>query len=403
VTRIASVALRRVLDSRGDATVEADVLTESGGFGRAAAPSGASTGEHAAVELPAGEAIAATRRLAVPRLVDEVHAGDQREVDGSLRAADGTGRFAEIGANGAVAVSMAAARAAADTLGAPLFQHLGGAFRGPGDGFPVPLGNVLGGGAHARDATDVQEFLAVPVGAPSVEEAAFANSAVHAAVGDELDARSIPAGKGDEGAWAPPVDDETAFEIVAAAIGRVADDRGFEIRPGIDVAAAELYDADDGVYRTDAGAHEPDEWADYVAGLVETYDLAYVEDPLDEDDFAGFAALTDRVGDRTTVCGDDLFVTDVERVERGIEAGAANAVLVKPNQIGTLSGAFDAIERAIRAGYEPVVSHRSGETEDTTIAHLAYATGAPYLKTGAVGGERTAKLNELIRIADDAV
>ncbi|MFB6301399.1 MAG: enolase C-terminal domain-like protein [Haloferacaceae archaeon] len=404
MTRIGSVALRRVLDSRGDATVEADVLTESGGFGRAAAPSGASTGDYEAVELPPGEAIAAARRLAVPRLVDEVHAGDQRAVDAALRSADGTEDFGEIGANAAVAISMAAAKAAADVLGAPLYQHLGGAFRGPGgEGFPVPLGNVVGGGEHAAEATDIQEFLAVPVGAPNVEEAAFANAAVHAAVADELAERGIAAAKGDEGAWAPPVDDATAFEVVATAVDAVVDELGFEIGIGVDVAAAELYDADAGVYRYRDVERTPAEQVEYIADLVEEYDLAYVEDPLDEEDFEGFADLTDRVGDRTVVCGDDLFATNVARLERGIEADAANAILIKPNQIGTLSDAFDAVERATRVGYDAVVSHRSGETEDTTIAHLAYATDAPFVKTGAVGGERTAKLNELIRIADDAV
>ncbi|WP_423750566.1 phosphopyruvate hydratase [Salinirarus marinus] len=401
MTRIASVSLRRILDSRGNATVEADVLTESGGFGRAAAPSGASTGEYEAIELPPSEAIAAARRLAVPRLVDEVHAGNQREVDEALRGADGTDDFSKLGANSAVAISMAAAKAGADVLGAPLYQHLGGAFRG--ENFPVPLGNVIGGGEHAKDATDIQEFHAVPVGAPNVSEAVFANAAVHEAVGDLLDERGTAANKGDEGAWAPPIDDATAFELMAEAADEVEADVGFEIRLGLDVAAAELYDADDGVYRYADEERTPDEQVEYMATLVDDHDLAYVEDPLDENDFDGYADLTDRVGDRTVVCGDDLFVTNTERLQRGLDAGAANAILVKPNQIGTLSDAFDAVELASRNGYDAVVSHRSGETEDATIAHLAVATDAPFIKTGAVGGERTAKLNELIRIAEDAV
>jgi enolase len=401
MTRVRSVSLRRVLDSRGAPTVEADVLTESGGFGRAAAPSGASTGEYEAVELPPGEAIAAARQHAVPRLVGEVHAGNQREVDAALHAADGTDDFSAIGANSAVAVSMAAAKAGADVLGAPLYQHLGGTFRG--EGFPVPLGNVLGGGEHAMGGTHIQEFLAVPVGAPSVTEAVFANAAVHERVGELLAERGVPAGTGDEGAWAPAVDDAAAFEIVAAAATDVADDVGFEVAIGLDVAASELYDAEAAVYRYGDVERTPDEQVDYVAGLVDEYDLAYVEDPVEEDDFDGFAALTDRVGDRTVLCGDDLFVTNVERLGRGIDEGAGNAVLVKPNQIGTLSDAVDAVELATRNGLEAVVSHRSGETEDTTIAHLAVATDAPFIKTGAVGGERTAKLNELIRIAEDAV
>ncbi len=387
-----------MLDSRGNPTVEADVRTESGGFGRAAAPSGASTGEYEAVELPPEEAIAAAREQAVPRIEGQVYAGDQRSVDRALRGADGTANFSEIGANAAVAISMAAAKAGADMLGAPLYQHLGGAFRG--DSFPTPLGNVVGGGEHAADATDIQEFLAAPIGAPSVADAVFANAAVHGEVADLLAERDIAAGKGDEGAWAPSVTDEEAFAIVAAAIETIEDEVGFEIRMGLDMAAAELFDGDRYVYSDTE--RTSDEQVQYVAELVDDYDLAYVEDPLDEDDYAGFAELTDRAGSRTLICGDDLFVTNTERLQQGIDSGAANSILVKPNQIGTLSDAFDAIELAREHGYAPVVSHRSGETEDTTIAHLAVSTAAPFIKTGAVGGERTAKLNELIRIEANA-
>ena len=400
MTLITDVRLREVLDSRGNPTVEADVLTESGGFGRAAAPSGASTGEYEAIERPAGEAIAAAREHAVPRLVGEAFAGNQREVDNMLRAADGTDDFSEIGANSAVAISMAAAKAGADVLGAPLFQHLGGTFRG--ENFPVPLGNVVGGGEHAADATDIQEFLSAPVGAPNVAEAVFANAAVHAEVSALLHERDVRAGKGDEGAWAPSIDDAEAFEIVDEAVSAVEADVGFEIRFGLDVAAAEMYDADSGTYQYSDGERDTDEQIAYIAELVDEYDLVYVEDPLDENDYEAFAELTDAVGDRTLVCGDDLFVTNTERLAEGIELGAANSILIKPNQIGTLTDAFDAIELARENGYESIVSHRSGETEDTTIAHLAVATDVPFIKTGAVGGERTAKLNELIRIADDA-
>jgi enolase len=398
MTLITDIRLRRVLDSRGNPTVEADVTTESGGFGRAAAPSGASTGEYEAVELPADEAISKAREGAVPRLEGQVYAGDQRSVDYVLREADGTSDFSEIGANAAVSISMAAAKAGADMLGAPLYQHLGGAFRGTE--FPTPLGNVVGGGEHAADATDIQEFLAAPVGAPSVVDAVFANAQVHGEVHDILTERGIAAGKGDEGAWAPSIDDEAAFEIVAEACDRVEDAVGFEVGFGLDVAAAELFE--DGAYDYGDRERTPDEQIDYVADLVEEYDLVYVEDPLDEDDYDGFATLTERVGDRCLICGDDLFVTNVDRLAEGIERGAANSILVKPNQIGTLSQAFDAIELAVENGYDPVVSHRSGETEDTTIAHLAVATRAPFIKTGAVGGERTAKLNELIRIEENA-
>ncbi|MBX0294489.1 phosphopyruvate hydratase [Haloarcula nitratireducens] len=401
MTLITDIRLRRVLDSRGNATVEADVLTESGGFGRGKAPSGASTGEYEAIELPAQEAIANARDDALPRLVGEVHAGNQRDVDAALRAADGSDDFSEIGANSAVAISMAAAKAGADVLGAPLFQHLGGTFRG--NEYPTPLGNIIGGGEHAADATNIQEFLAAPVGAPSVEDAVFANAAVHQEVHDILAERDLPAGKGDEGAWAPSVSDDEAFEIMNEAVETVADDFGFAITFGLDVAGAELYDDDEGGYVYDDGVKSTEEQIEYIAEKVEEYDLVYVEDPLDENDYEAFADLTDRVGDQTLVCGDDLFVTNVERLEAGIAAGAGNSILIKPNQIGTLTDAVDAIELATRNGYESVVSHRSGETEDTTIAHLAVATDAPFIKTGAVGGERTAKLNELIRIEDNAV
>jgi enolase len=398
MTRIEAVRYRPVLDSRGNKTVEAEVSTEDGGFGRAAAPSGASTGEHEAVELPVGEAIAAGREHVAPRLEGREFAGDQRGVDAALHAADGTEDFSEVGANVAVATSMAAAKAAADVLGVHTYQHLGGAFRGRN--FPVPLGNVLGGGAHADDATAIQEFLVAPTGAPSVRDAVFANAAVHGRVKELLEADDVPAAKGDEGAWAPAVDDATAFDVVAEAAGDVADEYGFEVQLGLDLAAAECYDGDEYVFGDDRRSTE--EQIEYVAGLVAEYDLAYVEDPLDENDFAAFAELTDRVGDETLVCGDDLFVTNTERLQRGVDEGAANSILVKPNQIGTLTDAFDAIELATRNGYDAVVSHRSGETEDATIAHLAVATDAPFIKTGAVGGERTAKLNELIRIADEA-
>ncbi|WP_331233623.1 phosphopyruvate hydratase [Natronorarus salvus] len=401
MTLIESVRLREILDSRGNPTVEADVLTESGGFGRAAAPSGASTGEFEAIELDAREAIARAREVAVPRLVGEVYAGDQRLVDDALAAADGTENYSGVGANSAVAISMAAAKAGADALGAPLYQHLGGAFRGRN--FPVPLGNVIGGGEHAADATDIQEFLSVPIGAPGVSDAVFANALVHGTVGDLLEERGTPAGKGDEGAWAPAIPDGEAFELVEEATQEIAEEVGFEIGFGLDVAASEFYDGEREVYEYSDTTRDTEEQVSYLAELTDEYGLLYVEDPLEENDFDGFSDLTDRVGDRTLVCGDDLFVTNTERLVRGIEIGAGNSVLIKPNQIGTLSETFDAIELAVENGYETVISHRSGETEDTTIAHLAVATGAGYIKTGAVGGERTAKLNELIRIADDAL
>jgi len=358
-TRIEGVKLRRVLDSRGNATVEADVRTTSG-FGRAAAPSGASTGEHEAVEIPAAEAV-------------------------------------EKGEEAAEAlVSMATAKSAADALGVPLYRHLGGAFA---SSTPVPLGNVVGGGEHADDATDIQEFLVAPTGAETFEEAAFTNAEVHAEVKNVLDERDVPAGKGDEGAWAPSLNDDEALGVVAEAVERAAD---VETRLGLDVAASELWDAKEEAYVYGDTTRDTDEQVKYVESLVREHDLVYVEDPLREDDFEGFARLTERLADTDAlVCGDDLFVTNVERIERGVAEGAANSVLIKPNQVGTVTGAYEAVRTARDAGYETVMSHRSGETEDTTIAPLSVGFGTRFIKTGAVGGERTAKLNEVIRIQNE--
>ncbi|MEF8818020.1 MAG: phosphopyruvate hydratase [Haloferacaceae archaeon] len=398
MTLITDVRLRRVLDSRGNTTVEADVATDDGAFGRAAAPSGASTGEHEAIELPAVEAIENAQERALPRLEGEVSAGDQRAVDTALHAADGTDNFSKIGANSAVAISMAAAKAGAESAGVSLYQHLGGTFRG--DTFPTPLGNVVGGGAHAAEATNIQEFLSVPVGASSVTEGVFANATVHARIKSLLQEEGVPTNKGDEGAWAPPIGDAKAFELVDRATSEVSDELGIEIGFGLDMAASELYDGADYVY--DDGAKSAAEQTEYVAEMVREYDLRYVEDPLDENAFGDWADLTDEVGSETLICGDDLFVTNVDRLRDGIEHGSANSILIKPNQIGTLSDAVDAIELGARNGVQSAVSHRSGETEDTTIAHLAVGTAAPYIKAGTVGGERTAKLNELMRIEGTA-
>ncbi|MBX0287167.1 phosphopyruvate hydratase [Haloarcula salinisoli] len=398
MTRITDITLRRVLDSRGNTTVEADVSTTSGGFGRAAAPSGASTGEHEAIELDAAEAIERAEEKAIPDLESEVDAENQRAVDAALREADGTTNFSEIGANSAVAISMAAAKAGADSIGIPLYHHLGGTFRG--NTTPTPLGNVIGGGAHAAEATNIQEFLSVPVGAPSVEEAVLANARVHAHIKELLQAEGIPTNKGDEGAWAPPIDDAKAFDIVDDATTTVADELGFEIGFGLDMAASELHENGEYVYDDDVKSTA--EQIDYVEEMVHEYGLKYVEDPLDENAFGEWAELTDRVREETLICGDDLFVTNTSRLQEGIEKGSANSILIKPNQIGTLTDAIDAIERGAENDIESVISHRSGETEDTTIAHVAVGTDAPFIKTGTVGGERTAKLNELLRIEGQA-
>ena len=393
MTTIEEITLRTILDSRGNETVEADIYT-SRGFGRAAAPSGASTGTYEAKVRPPREAIENAREHLIPSLIGE-DACDQITFDALLREIDGTPYFSSIGANVAVALSLACAKAAASSLDLEVFRYLGGAFASE---TPLPLGNIIGGGAHAPNATSIQEFLVVATGASGATEAVFVNAAVHKTVKKILQAQGKLSGKGDEGAWAPAVTDVEAFEILGEAIGIVSDEMNVEIRMGIDMAATELWDGEHYRYR-DAVQSRDDQIA-YVADLVDRYNLVYVEDPFFEEDFEAFASLTEEVGDRCLVCGDDLFVTNVERIIQGIETGAANCVLIKPNQIGTLTDTFEAIRLADENGLETVMSHRSGETTDATIAHLGTAFGCIFLKTGVVGGERIAKLNELIRIEE---
>jgi enolase len=393
MTEIELIRMRTILDSRGNPTVEAEVWTENG-FGRAAAPSGASTGAYEAKVRPAWEAVEEAQERVIPSLIGE-DAADQVGFDGMLREMDGTPDFASIGANVAVALSLANARAAASAMGLPLFRYLGGIFV---TGIPLPLGNVIGGGAHAPGATEIQEFLVVPTGAADAREAVFANAAVHRRVKENLTARGIVCGKGDEGAWAPEIDDRAAFDIVREAVDSVSDDLKISVNLGIDVAASQLWT--DGRYRYRDAERDTGGQIAYLAELIDTYGLVYVEDPLHEDDFAGFAELTRQVKDRCLVCGDDLFVTSAERIMAGIESGSGDCVLIKPNQVGTLTDTFEAVKLAHRHGMETVMSHRSGETTDDTIAHLATAFGCIFLKCGVVGGERTAKLNELIRIEE---
>jgi enolase len=393
MTIIEAIELRTILDSRGNPTVEAEITT-AGGFGRAAAPSGASTGAAEARVLPPGTAIEHAVQNLIPALIG-MDAADQEGFDDQLRDIDGTANFSEIGANVAVALSLANAKAAASSLGLPLFRYLGGAFVNE---MPLPLGNVIGGGAHAANATEIQEFLVIPGGAADAEEAVFANAAVHRAVKDLLKKRGIAAGKGDEGAWAPQIDDALAFELIAEATGRVEDEMNVSVDMGIDVAASQMWNGSGYKYR-DCVRSTEDQIA-YIAGLVDKYNLVYVEDPLHEDDFDAFAELNRQVGDRCLVCGDDLFVTQVDRIEKGIETASANCVLIKPNQVGTLSDTFEAVRLSHTHGLDTVMSHRSGETTDTTIAHLATAFSCIFLKCGVVGGERIAKLNELIRIEE---
>lgn len=400
MTLIEDLTIRTVLDSRGNPTVEVDVLTTRG-FGRFTAPSGASTGTHEAVAYPEDDLDLAQERFEsdlVPRLLglDAVY---QEEVDSVLHEADGTVNFAHLGANVAVATSLANARAAATALEVPLYRYLGGMMA---NRLPHPFGNLLGGGRHAPGGTTIQEFLCVAQG-PTVLDSVLANAVAHGRVGEALRERlpKTALGRGDEGAWAAPLDDEEALTLVANACEEVSDEVGFPCRPALDMAASEFHRK--GTYRYGDRTLDREEQIDYVAHLVEAHDLYSVEDPLEEDDFEGFATLTERVGDRCLIIGDDLFVTSAERIRRGIDMGAANAVLVKPNQIGTLTDTWKAVEVAHSHGLQAVLSHRSGETTDETLAHLAVAFRCEGIKTGAVGGERVAKLNELIRIEEEVV
>jgi enolase len=394
MTTICEIQLRKILDSRGNPTVEADIYTENG-FGRAAAPSGASTGLYEAKVVEPDVAIEQALKNLIPSLIGE-DSRDQVVIDGILRDVDGTADFSNVGANVAVAISLANARAAASSLGMELFQYLGGVFV---PSLPLPIGNVIGGGAHAENATEIQEFLVVATGASGPKDAVFANAAVHRKIKELLKEQGKSCGKGDEGAWAPQLRDEEAFELVNEAVSEVSDVLDISIRIGLDIAASQLWN-DDWTYHYRDRVRTPEEQIAYICELVDRYDLIYVEDPLHEEDFSGFADLTAQVGDRCLVCGDDLFVTSSSRIVEGIEQGSANCVLIKPNQVGTLSDTFDAIHLAHSSGMDTVMSHRSGETTDMTIAHLATAFRCIFLKTGVVGGERTAKLNELIRIEE---
>jgi enolase len=393
MTIIEAIELRTILDSRGNATVEAEVHTTSGS-GRSAAPSGASTGTLEAKVRPPKEAIDNAYQNLLPALIG-LDASDQEGFDEQLRDIDGTHDFSAIGANIAVALSLANAKSAATAMGLPLFRYLGGAFVNE---MPLPLGNVIGGGAHAQNATEIQEFLVVPGDAADVEEAVFANAAVHRNVKELLKKRGIAAGKGDEGAWAPQIDDALAFELIAEATGLVADEMNISVDMGVDVAASQMWNGESYKYRSKVRSTE--DQITYIAELVDSYDLVYVEDPLHEDDFDAFAELNSQIGNRCLVCGDDIFVTQVDRIQQGIEKDSANCVLIKPNQVGTLTDTFEAVRLAHTNGLDTVMSHRSGETTDTTIAHLATAFSCIFLKCGVVGGERIAKLNELIRIEE---
>jgi enolase len=394
---IESLIARKIVDSRGSATVEVDV--RAGARGRAAAPSGASTGTHEAQAWPAGgvdESLRLFQAEVVPRLKGH-DVADQAGVDGLLSEIDGTPTFGRIGGNLAVAVSLATAKAAAAAAGKPLFRYLGGP---GGPVLPFPMGNIVGGGRHAIGGTTIQEIHVVAQ-STSPSQNVFANARVHRLVMEALAKRfpNMPLGRGDEGAWIARMGDEDAVALVTDACKTVEAEAGFPVRPSIDFAASEYYR--EGAYHYADRTLSPADQIEFVEHLVRDYGLFSVEDPLDEDDFDGFAELTKTIGAKCTVIGDDIFVTNRERLGRGIERRAANAILIKPNQIGTLTETRATVDLATKAGFANVVSHRSGETTDETIAHLAVAFGSLAIKSGAVGGERIAKLNELIRIEEE--
>ncbi len=392
-----SSRIRKILDSRGNPTVEVEVFVE-GGFGMAAAPSGASTGAHEVITFPEkgiDASIDTFRKEVAPKMVG-MDAMEQPAFDNWLHEIDGTENFSRIGGSVSIAASLAVARAAAHASKTPFFSYVGAISAEP---LPRPMGNMIGGGAHGVGGTDIQEFLSIALG-PTFRESVFANAIVHKTVKkkliDKLPDHAI--GKGDEGAWLASITNEDALNILSEACGEVSSEVGFDCRLGLDMAASEFFS--EGKYRYRDGDLSSDEQVDFVAEIVEAYDLFSVEDPFHEEDFEAFARLTEEVGDKCFIIGDDLFVTSITRLKRGVEMMAGNAILIKPNQIGTVTDMIETVDYARKNGFQTVMSHRSGETTDDSIAHLAVAFGCIAIKTGAVGGERTAKLNELIRIEE---
>jgi enolase len=402
---IEEIRAHEILDSRGNPTVEVEVMLEGGATGWAAVPSGASTGEHEALELRDGDAkrYGGKGVLTACRNVEEVIAGalegvdalDQREIDRVMLDADGSSDRSKLGANAILGVSLAVAHAGAGDLRLPLYRYLGGP---SAHLLPTPLLNVINGGAHADNALDVQEFMVVPVGAASFSEAIRWGAEVFHGLKSLLHQRGLSTGVGDEGGFAPDLPGTAAAcEVLVEAIEAVGLEPGPEVALALDVAASELVDGDG--YRIEGTVRGQDEIVSLYCELLDRFPIVSIEDPLGEDDWEGWAAATEALGDRCQIVGDDLFVTNPERLEAGIKGGAANAILVKPNQIGTLTETLDVVTRAAEAGLGRVISHRSGETEDTTIADLAVATGAGQIKAGAPSrGERTAKYNRLLRI-----
>ncbi len=403
---IIDVAGREILDSRGNPTVEVDVLLEDGSLGRAAVPSGASTGAFEAAELRDGgdrylgkgvsQAVANVNTQIRPLLVGW-DATDQRDIDDVLLDLDGTANKSAIGANAILGASLAVAKAAAESRGLPLYAYLGGP---NAHVLPVPMMNIINGGAHAESSVDFQEFMIAPIGAPTFAEALRTGAEVYHALKKVLSGQGLNTALGDEGGFAPDLpSNAAALELISEAIGNAGYTVGEDVALAMDVASTEFYV--DGAYRLEGEGRtlSSDELAAELAALVDQFPIVSIEDGMAEEDWDGWKALMDAVGDRCQLVGDDLFVTNVERVQRGIELGSANSVLVKVNQIGTLPETLETMELAHRTGWTCMVSHRSGETEDTPIADLAVATNAGQIKTGAPArSDRVAKYNQLLRI-----
>ena len=410
MTAIVDVIAREILDSRGLPTVEADVLLESGVLGRAAVPSGASTGSREAIELRDGD----EKRFGgkgVQRAVEHVNtemceaiigldAVEQRFIDNTLIELDGTENKSRLGANAVLAVSLAVAKAAAEECGLPLYRYLGGA---GAMAMPVPLMNVINGGAHADNSLDMQEFLIVPLGLPTFREALRCGAEVFQALKRLLHAKGLPTAVGDEGGFAPRLaNHEAALKLIIEAIEAAGYRPGEEVALALDCASSEFYADGEYTLACEGRTLKADEFADFLSAWVDKYPIVSIEDGMAENDWDGWKILTQRLGDRVQLVGDDVFVTNTRIIEQGIKAGIANSVLIKVNQIGTLTETLAAIEMAKRARYTSVVSHRSGETEDTTIADIAVATNAMQIKTGSLSrSDRLAKYNQLLRIEED--
>ncbi len=410
MSTIVDVVAREILDSRGNPTVEADVLLESGAMGRPAVPSGASTGSREAIELRDGDArryggkgvLKAVEAIntEISEAVVGLDASEQAFIDKTLIDLDGTANKSRLGANGLLAVSLATAKAAAEEAGLPLYRYLGGA---AGMQMPVPMMNVVNGGAHANNNLDFQEFMVVPVGAQSFREALRCGAEVFQALKKLIDAKGMSTAVGDEGGFAPDLPNHAAvLDLIVEAVGRAGYQAGRDVMLALDPAASEFFK--DGRYRLESEGKtlSPAEMAQYFEDLVARYPIVSVEDGLAEQDWEGWKALTARLGKKLQLVGDDIFVTNVGILREGIRQGVANAILIKLNQIGTLTETFAAIEAAKRAGYGTVISHRSGETEDTTIADLAVGANLLQIKTGSLSrSDRVAKYNQLLRIEED--